>query len=113
MAQSPIFIKTEAFMVWLLQHTLKFPKYERFRLAKWIDDAVLDFHACLLSAAKLPDAPDYLRRADVALDRLRAYLRLSLEMRYTGESQYRYAAECLTEIGRLLGGWIKTASAGR
>jgi hypothetical protein len=109
-SQSPIFVKTEAFMLWLLQHTAKFPKHERFRLAKRIDDALLDFHACLLCAAKLADIQSTLQQADVELDKLRTYLRLSLELKYTSESQYQYAAECVTGIGKLLGGWIKKAS---
>jgi hypothetical protein len=110
MAQSPIFARTEVFMIWLFQHTAKFPKYERFRLAKKIDDALFEFHENLLCAVKLPDTKLSLEKADFALDRLRVYLRLSLEMKYTGDSQYRHAAEQLTEIGKLLGGWIKKAS---
>jgi hypothetical protein len=86
-SQSPIFVKTEAFILWLLQHTVKFPKAERFRLAKRLDDALLDFHACLLSAAKLPDTYQYLCQADVELDKLRTYLRLALELKYTSEDQ--------------------------
>ncbi len=112
MSQSPIFVRTETFLLWLLAHTAKYPKVERFRLAKRIDDAALNFHANLLAAAKLPDTLTYLRQADVELDKLRTYLRLGLELKYTSEDQYRYAAEHLAEIGRLLGGWLKKVSPG-
>jgi hypothetical protein len=107
MAQSPIFVKTEAFAVWLLGHTAGFPRHERFRLAKRIEDALFDFHEHLLRAVKLDDVAGCLAEADVALDRLRTCLRLALEMGYTSNRQYQYAAEHLTEIGRLLGGWQK------
>jgi hypothetical protein len=30
--QSPMFTKTTDFIVWLLEHTEKFPKSERFRM---------------------------------------------------------------------------------
>ena len=109
MSRSPIFVKTEAFMVWLLEHTRKFPKHERFRLAKRLDDALFAFHEHLLFAAKTPQVAQHLRQADVELDKLRTYLRLSLELRYTSENQYAHAAGHVTEIGKLLGGWIKTA----
>lgn len=110
MSQSPIFVKTEAFQVWLLEHTVKFPKHERFRLAKRLDDALFAFHECLLYAVKLHDPVRYLEQADAELDKLRTYLRLALEMRYTSAAQYHHAALHVTEIGRLLGGWFKKAS---
>lgn len=94
-------------MLWLLEHTRKFPKHERFRLAKRIDDALFAFHESLLFAAKTSNARRHLRWADVELDKLRAYLRLSLELKYTSENQYAHAAGHVTEIGKLLGGWLK------
>lgn len=109
MTQSPIFARTEALMLWLLQHTAKFPRHERFRLAKRIDDALFDFHVHLVCAARSMDALPHLQAADQTLFLLRTYLRLSLEMGYTTGSQFKYCAERLDEIGRLLGGWLKKA----
>jgi hypothetical protein len=110
MAQSPIFIKTEAFMLWLLQHTSRFPKHERFRLAKHIDDAVLEFHACLIRAARLRNSRDHLDQARVEFDKVQTYLRFSMELAYTSRDQFKYASEQLVEIGNLMGGWLKKAS---
>lgn len=107
--QSPIFVKTEAFMVWLFDHTRKFPKHERFRMAKCIDDALIGFHAAILRAAQMPDAKLHLREADLQLDTLRTYLRLAVEMKYTTPNQYHHAAQHTTELGKLLGGWLKKA----
>lgn len=94
-------------MVWLLQHTAKFPRHERFRLAKRIDDALFGFHNAISDATKTSTPYSDLQVADRMLLRLRFYLRLSLEMRYTSDRQYHYAAEKVDEIGRLLGGWMK------
>lgn len=110
MAQSPIFVKTEAFLLWLLQHTAKFPKHERFRLAKRIDDAMMDFHACLIRAARLHDTLSHLNAARVEFDKVQTYLRLSMELRYSSRDQFKYASEQLVEIGNLMGGWLKKAS---
>ena len=106
--QSPIFIKTEVFMKWLLEHTAKFPKHERFRLAKRIDDALFDFHACLVLASQ-SNAKENLSAANNHLNLLRAYLRLAVELKYTTPKQYQHTAEHTSEIGRLLGGWMKKA----
>lgn len=107
--QSPIFIKTEVFMKWLFEHTRKFPKSERFRLAKQIDDAMFAFHAAILAAANRPEqAREHLLQADLELSRLRAYLRLAMEMRYTAQGQFGFASQQTAELGKLLGGWLKT-----
>ncbi len=96
-------------MMWLLQHTRKFPREERFRLAARIEQVMFTFHESLLYAAKTDQTAYFLRKADAELDMLRAYLRFAVEWRYTTPDQYKYIAEQTTEIGRLLGGWIKMA----
>ncbi len=50
--QSPIFVKTEALLLWLMQRTVKFLRHERFRVAKQIDDAAFELHECLLWAVQ-------------------------------------------------------------
>jgi len=96
-------------MGWLLAHTAKFPKSERFRLAKRIEDALFNFHQALTMAVYRPDTKTHLQNADLHLNLLRAYLRLALELKLTSPNQYRYAAEHIDELGKLLGGWLKKA----
>ena len=108
--QSPIFIKTEVFMKWLLEHTAKFPKHERFRLAKDIQDALRNFHRYLICAVKLERTRYYLQLADIELECLRSYLRVASEMGYTKPNQLQFAFEHCVEIGNLLGGWLKTVA---
>ena len=106
--QSPIFIRVETFMVWLFSHTAKFPKNERFRLAKRIDDALFDFHAHLVDATQ-HETKYHLKQADKQLNLLRAYLRIAVELGYTTSKQYQHASEHTSELGKLLGGWLKKA----
>ncbi len=106
--QSPIFAKTSAFILWVLQHTESFPKSERFRLAKRIEDSVFDFYESLITTVKARDKKHTLLMADLQLDKLRLYLRLAHQRRLTNHDQYFFAAESLTEIGKLLGGWMKS-----
>ena len=121
MKESPIFIptgaavdrKTYETLVWLLQHTQKFPKSQRFVMAKRMEEAVLDLQDQLLTATKGGNAVDALAAADFHLARLKVYNRLSKDLSLMafnttgaiGHRQYEYLAKDLDEIGRLLGGW--------
>jgi len=106
--QSPIFVKTSDFILWLLDHTEKFPKSERFRLAKRLEDSILDFYELLVKAARSADKKTVLHNADLELEKVRLYVRLAQARKLTSHKQYHFAAEKLTEIGKLLGGWLKS-----
>lgn len=106
--QSPIFSKTSDFIFWLLEHTEKFPKSERFRLARRLEDSAFQFYELLIEATRAKQKRRVLLQADLELEKLRLYLRLAHARKRTNHGQYRYAAERVTEIGRLLGGWLKS-----
>jgi len=108
--QSPIFIKTESFMLWVMHHAKQFPREERFRLTTQIEQIMFTFHQSLLYAVKTKDTMHYLQKADAEFDMLRTYFRFAVELKYTSTDQYKYVAEQMTEIGKLLGGWMKKAS---
>ena len=107
---SPIFSKTYDFILWLLNHTEKFPKSERFRMTKRLEDSAFGYYERLIEAARSPQYHSILLDADLELEKLRLYLRLSHARKLTTADQYQYAAGILVEIGKLLGGWLKTRS---
>jgi hypothetical protein len=106
--QSPIFIKTYDFILWLLNHTEKYPKSERFRMAKRLEDTAFGFYELLVSTARSKNKRGVLQEADLELEKLRLYMRLSHARSLTSQRQYQFAAERLVEIGKLLGGWMKS-----
>jgi len=107
--ESPIFSKTYDFLVWISNHTSRFPKSERFRLAKRIEDACFDFYEEIIHAARNQDeSRACLEIADEHLYILKVYMRMAKELGFTSPSQYQYASDKLIEIGKLLGGWLKT-----
>ncbi len=108
--QSPIFSKTSDFILWLLNHTENFPKSERFRLARRLEDTAFEFYELLIKAARSTQKRRILLDADLELEKLRLYMRLTRARKLTSPDQYRYVVEILTEIGRLLGGWLKSVS---
>jgi hypothetical protein len=108
--QSPIFARTHDLLLWLLPHTAKFPKSERFRMAKRVDDSAFRFYDLIARATKSGDKRRSLLEADLELDRLRLNVRLCVEMKLLTPAQYEHAAGMLVEIGKLLGGWLKTTT---
>jgi len=103
--QSPIFARTYDLLKWLIPLTVKYPRHQRFVLATAIQQSALRLHERFIEAVRLPDAAQTLRAADVELDKLRFYLRLSYDLNYISLGQQRHAGQMVAEIGRMLGGW--------
>jgi four helix bundle protein len=111
MKQSPIFARTYDFVAWLIPLTIKFPRSQRFVMAAALQREAIRFQELLIEASHLEDKIDLLGSADAELDKVRTHLRMSLEMGLIQSGQYEHAARLMTEIGRLLGGWMKTLHA--
>lgn len=107
MPDSPIFIKTHDFLIWLLPQTLKFPKSQRFVLAQRLHGSALAFYEYLIRARKVRPNRRILIDADVELEKVRLHLRLAHELGLLSGGQYEHASRLVVEIGRLLGGWLK------
>ncbi len=105
--ESPIFVKTYDFTKWLLEHTIRFPKSQRFVMAKRIEDAALNFYDLLLLAVKETNKKEILNKASFELERLKHYLRLCRDLNIMSIKQYEYSSKAIVEIGNLLGGWLK------
>ena len=107
MNESPIFAKTYDLVKWLIPLTIKFPRHQRFVMAQAMQQSALNLQERLLEAVRLSDTGQRLQAADVELDKLRFYLRLSYDLGYINLGQQRHAGQMLAEIGRLLGSWQK------
>ena len=108
MKQSPIFVKTYDLVRWLIPMTIKFPRQQRFVLAEAVQRTALRFQERLIEAVRAPDPRSALRQADVDLIKLRFYLRLCLDTKLMSTGQYAHASRMVSEVGRLLGGWLKS-----
>lgn len=112
MAQQEMVIFTRTFdlLAWLLPATNHFPRNHRFTLTRRLLDAAFDLREQLEIANHRSgkERLRYLLLADEALNRLRSYLRLAARLEWFSAGQYQHAAQMVTEIGRLLGGWIKS-----
>ncbi len=102
-----VFQKAYELLKWIHVITGKFPKSEKFVLAARTENAALDFLEAVIVANESVDKAASLKKAALALERLRIWLRLSFELRYVAIKQYEYGAKIADEAGRLLGGWNK------
>ncbi|MBN1485615.1 MAG: diversity-generating retroelement protein Avd [Chloroflexia bacterium] len=108
MKESPIFSRTYDLLRWLIPTTIKFPRQQRFVLAEALQRTALRFQERLIEAARGPEPLAALRQADVDLAKLRFYLRLGQDMELLSLGQYEHVARMVEEVGRLLGGWIRS-----
>jgi four helix bundle protein len=105
-----IFTRTYDLLTWLLPHCERFPRAQRFVVTRRLTDAALDFQEHIIEANALPPGPARLARlqtADGDLGKLKLYLRLVFRWGWLTDRQYEFVSENVTEIGRLLGGWIR------
>jgi len=112
MNESPLFVRTHDFLLWLLPQTVKFPRAYRFTLSEHIQHKALAFQDSLVSAGKSKGSErlNHLKQADISLEQLRFWLRLAKELEIISISQYEHAARQMVEVGRLLGAWMKQAN---
>ncbi len=108
--EMPIFTRTFDFLTWLLPVTNNFPRAQRNSATKRLLDAAFDLREKLeeANARKGAARVERLERADEALSKVRLYLRLAVKWNWLSGGQYHHVAEMVAEIGRLLGGWMKT-----
>jgi hypothetical protein len=112
--QSPIFVKTYDFLLWLIPLTLKFPKSQRFLLAERLSTMALDFYDLILEAVLEPEGQtEHLHEADKLLTKIRLYVRLSHDLKCISPGQLEHAARLMDELGRLIGGWKRKQAGGK
>jgi len=111
--QSPLFVKTYDFLLWLIPLTLKFPKSQRFLLAERLSGMALEFYDLILDAVLEPASQEErLDQADRQLTKIRVYVRLSYDLQCICLGQMEHAARLMDELGRLIGGWKRKRARG-
>ncbi len=105
--EAPIYVQTHDMLLWLVPHLERWPRAQRFFLAREVLETATKFYRCLLRARKVRGEAraGALLDADVELETLRALLRLGQEQKYLSLRQYEHVSKQLGEIGRQLGGW--------
>jgi hypothetical protein len=109
MNESPLFVRTHDFLLWLLPQVQKFPRAYRFTLSERIQRQAMEFQDSIVWAGKSKGDHRrvWLAKADVLLEQIRFWLRFARDLELFTVGQYEHAARLLVEMGCLLGSWIK------
>ena len=89
---------------------LKFPKHSKHTLGSKIDFLFLETIEFIVKAnyADKIEKLISLKRASVKLDLLKFFLQIAWEVKSLDNKKYIRLSEKLNEIGKMLGGWIKS-----
>lgn len=106
----PIILRTYDLYKAIVDITTKMQKRWRYSLGQSLEQSVLVCLAELIMAKNAPKAlkAGYLIRASSHQEIARLKLRLCLELGIANETKVFQAQTMLGEIGRMLGGWLKS-----
>ncbi len=107
----PVFQRFYLLAGWLLDRVEKYPKNARFTFGQRLTDRALAIIEHLVRAAYGRRRADNLAAVNTELEILRVLLRLSKDRRYISPDQYEYAIGELLDIGKMVGGWLRSENA--
>ena|SRR5438876_10775076 len=103
-----VITKTYDLILWSCNHTSRFPRNHRFVLGERIERNLYDLLETLLQAKYTRNRQPLLERANLTLEILRFQMRLAKDLQCLKINSYAFAAKAIDEIGKLIGGWIKS-----
>ena len=107
---TPIFCKTYELYRQIYGLRVAIPKGDRYAIWQKIENTTLEILEKILTAISLPknEKADTFEEASRKLNMLRVCIRLSKDVKTIDNKKYIILQEKLDEIGRMLGGWIKS-----
>ena len=94
----------------MIQKAASFPRSYKFSIGDRLVDGVLAILMRLVDAAYTRDKEKPLAEVNTMLNQLRFLLRLAKDLKLLTVDSYGFAAESVEEIGRMAGGWRKSAA---
>ena len=96
-------------ILWMFPLINKFPQKQRFVLGQQLQSSMLEILKDIIQANHERDKSVTLRQISVELDKFRYLYRLAKDLKFISVKQYQFGAEKINEIGKMLGGWMKSA----
>ena len=107
-----IFQKVYDLILWMYPLINKFPKKQRFVLGQQLENALLDILKGIIQANQERNKLEILKQVSIDLDKFRILFRLAKDLRFMSIKQYQFGAEKINEVGKVLGGWMKSSKQG-
>lgn len=108
----PLFQKIYDFYKAYFRIADHFPKKSRDVLGRKIEENIIELLQLVTNASYLGQGQkvECLKRASSRVDFLKILFRLCYEVRIIDQKKYIFMEEKLDEMGRMLGGWLKTTN---
>jgi four helix bundle protein len=107
--ETPIIQKVYDFYRELYLTVEKMPKKDKYTIGQRLSNTTLDLLEILIAASNTkPEKSAFLNNASVKLDFLKIIIRLAEEIRALDQKKYLKLEGNLQEIGKMLGGWIRS-----
>ena len=109
----PIFKKTYDFFREFYVFQLDFPKKDRYTLGQRCETYLLGVLEGVMIAAQTAKGEKLVILKEVSnkLDTLKVFMRLAFDLKALNEKRYVVCLNNLQEIGKMLGGWMKSLRA--
>lgn len=104
-----VITRTYDLILWSCHHTGKFPRNHRFVLGERIERNLYDLLETLIQAKYTRQRQPLLEKANLMLEILRFQVRLAKDLQCLKVESYGFAAKAIDEIGKLVGGWLKSS----
>jgi len=102
-----LFQDTYDFILWLWPTISRFPKSEKYVLGEKLKQTTISLIRNIVAFNNTDfDKKKYLNDANIDLEELRVFIRLSKDLKILDFKKYEVASKQLDEIGKLLGGLI-------
>ena len=102
-----IFQKTYELLTYLYPVLKKFPKSEKYTLAQRIENTIINLIEQIITLNLEKNKEEPLKKADIELEKLRIFTRLSHDQKFIGIHQYEIINTKTAEIGKMIGGLKK------
>ena len=108
--QTPLHIltKLESLEAYTRIGIRQFPKYEKFLLSAEIRQQLFAIRKNTIRAAKKYAKKTTLTDLDIDIEMLRSDIRIAYRLKYIDEHKLGVWMEKVDEIGRMVGGWLKS-----
>lgn len=98
-------------LVYVIPQINKFPRDQRFVLGDRLETKLLDVQESCLRAYYTRDKRTHLLEANLRLEVARHLVRLAHALRLFANPTYATLAEKMDEVGRMIGGWLRSLAA--
>ena len=73
-----------------------------------MENTLLEILKNIIQANQERERLETLKQASIDLDKFRILYRLAKDLKFMSIKQYQFGAEKINEVGKILGGWLKS-----